>query len=121
MIFKIINWTVMAVALFYGLEGIGIIEKGKYFPTLPRLEASASDPSAWLGAAQWGFNQLGGLAQSRGGADFPTANLAGITGAFSGAKSSGSGQSITGSISNFVGGSGGGTGGYRMNYLSGYK
>lgn len=85
MIFRIINWTVMAIAIFYGLEGIGIVEKGKYFPTLPRLDARASDPMAWLGAAQWGFNQLGSLAQSRGGgADFPTGSApSSITESFS--------------------------------------
>ncbi|MBI1309076.1 MAG: hypothetical protein GC129_04385 [Proteobacteria bacterium] len=79
MIFKLINYTVMGIAVFYAAEGVGLIEKGKYFPTLPRLESSASDPMAWLGAAQWGFSQLGTLASSRG-ADFSTGSVAGITG-----------------------------------------
>jgi hypothetical protein len=64
MIFKLVNHTVMAIALFYVAEATGVIERGKYFPTLPRLEASASDPFAWLGAAQWGVSQVTQLARN---------------------------------------------------------
>jgi len=82
MIFKLINYTVMGIAVFYAVEGIGLVEKGKYFPSLPRLEASASDPMAWLGAAQWGFSQMGALASSGGGRDFNTGTVANLTGSF---------------------------------------
>lgn len=141
MIFRIVNWLVMAIAMFYVLEGTGLIEKGKYFPTLPRLDSRAGDPMAWLGAAQWGFNQIGGLASSRsgGGADFPTgtapsSTLSSITDSsifqnFSNRLSQATGGKFNGgSLSSALGGggSGGGTGydasgGYHMNYLSGYK
>lgn len=63
MLFKLVNQTVMAIALFYAAEATGLVERGRYFPTLPRLEASASDPMAWLGAAQWGVGQLTTLAR----------------------------------------------------------
>lgn len=66
MIFKLINYLVLGIALFYVLEGTGLVEKGKYFPTLPRLEASAGDPRAWLGAAEWGISHLVGYAGSKG-------------------------------------------------------
>lgn len=66
MIFRLINFLVLGIALFYVLEGTGLIERGKYFPTLPRLEASAGDPRAWLGAAEWGISHLVGAASSRG-------------------------------------------------------
>lgn len=86
MILRLINYAVMGVAIFYALEGSGVIEKGRYFPTLPRLEASASNPYAWLGAAQWGFSQLSGLASaqgaggyaSAGGSSFDTGSLSGM-------------------------------------------
>jgi hypothetical protein len=58
MIFRLANWTVMGLAIFYAAEGTGVIERGRYFPTLPRMEARAGDPSAWLGAVQWGFSAL---------------------------------------------------------------
>lgn len=64
MLFKLVNYTVMGIALFYAAEGTHLIERGKYFPTLPRLEASASDPMAWLGAAQWGVAQVVNLSRS---------------------------------------------------------
>lgn len=64
MLFKIVNYTVMGIALFYVAENTGLIERGKYFPTLPRLEASASDPMAWLGAAQWGVSHLTQMARN---------------------------------------------------------
>ncbi|RYG61894.1 MAG: hypothetical protein EON60_01705 [Alphaproteobacteria bacterium] len=64
MLFKLANNLVMALAVFYVAEGTGIIERGKYFPTLPRLEASASDPGAWFGAARWGVGQVVQLARS---------------------------------------------------------
>lgn len=63
MLFKLANYTVMAIALFYVAEGTHLIERGKYFPTLPRLEASASNPMAWLGAAQWGVSQISQIAR----------------------------------------------------------
>lgn len=107
MIFKLVNWTVMGIALFYGAEGVGLLEKGKFFPTLPRLEARASDPMAWLGAAQWGFSQLGQFAQSNGGADFSTGSLASVS-------DNPTFRNITDRISRSSGGGGG------TNYLSGY-
>jgi hypothetical protein len=58
MLFRLANWTVMGLAIFYAAEGTGAIERGRYFPTLPRLEASAGDPGAWFGAVQWGFTAL---------------------------------------------------------------
>lgn len=64
MLFKIANNLVMALAVFYVAEGTGVLERGKYFPTLPRLEASASDPGAWIGAARWGVGQVVQLARS---------------------------------------------------------
>jgi hypothetical protein len=66
MIFRLANWTVMGIAIFYMAEGTGMVERGKYFPTLPRLEASASDPAAWFGAAQWGVSALASRAEDRG-------------------------------------------------------
>ena len=62
MLFRLVNYTVLGIAAFYAVEGVGLVERGKYFPTLPRLEASASDPMAWVGAAQWGVAQLTNLA-----------------------------------------------------------
>jgi hypothetical protein len=59
----------MAIAMFYMAEGTGLVPRGQYFPTLPRLEASASDPAAWFGAIQWG---AAALAHS-GGANIPMA------------------------------------------------
>jgi hypothetical protein len=64
MLFKLVNNAVLALAAFYVAEGTGLIERGKYFPTLPRMEASASDPTAWLGAAKWGVSHLTTLARS---------------------------------------------------------
>ncbi len=64
MLFKCTSNLVMAIAVFYMAENTGLIEKGRYFPTLPRLEASASDPFAWLGAAQWGVGQIVQVARS---------------------------------------------------------
>lgn len=58
MLFRIANWTVMGLAMFYAAEGMGVLERGRYFPTLPRMEASAGDPSAWFGAVQWGFTAV---------------------------------------------------------------
>ncbi len=58
MLFRLTNWTVLGLTAFYVAEGVGALERGQYFPTLPRLEASASDPSAWLGAAHWGITAL---------------------------------------------------------------
>jgi hypothetical protein len=58
MIFRLTNWAVMSLALFYVAEGTGLLERGKYFPTLPRMEARAGDPSAWFGAVQWGVTAL---------------------------------------------------------------
>ncbi|MCA3244010.1 MAG: hypothetical protein INF43_01720 [Alphaproteobacteria bacterium] len=58
MLFRIANWTVMGLAMFYVAEGTGMLERGRYFPTLPRMEASAGDPGAWFGAVQWGFTAL---------------------------------------------------------------
>jgi hypothetical protein len=66
MIFKIVNYTILGIAFFYVIEGVGLVEKGKNFPTLPRLEASASDPMAWFGAAEWGVTHLLGFANSKG-------------------------------------------------------
>ena len=63
MLFKLVNYAVMSIALFYVAEGTGLIERGRYFPTLPRLEASASNPMAWLGAAQWGVAQVSQIAR----------------------------------------------------------
>ena len=80
MILRLANTVVIAIVALYVLEGTGVVEKRKYFPTLPRLEASASDPYAWLGAAQWGFSQLGVLAQgSSGGSSFDTGSLSAST------------------------------------------
>lgn len=62
MIFKLVNYTVMGIALFYAAEGTGLIERGRYFPTLPRLDATASDPMAWLGAVQWGVTAVASAA-----------------------------------------------------------
>jgi|GEM_PF-4868196 hypothetical protein len=62
MIFKIVNYLVLGIALFYVAEDTGLIEKNKYFPTLPRLDARASDPMAWLGAAEWGITHAVGMA-----------------------------------------------------------
>lgn len=78
MILRLANAVVMAIAVFYAVEGMGLVEKGRYFPTLPRLEASAGDPYAWLGAAQWGFSQLGQLAVANGADSFNTHNLPNI-------------------------------------------
>ena len=64
MIIKLVNYTVMGIAMFYAAEGFHLIERGKYFPTLPRLEASASDPRAWLGAAQWGVSKVAAVARN---------------------------------------------------------
>lgn len=77
MIFKLVNYTVMGIAMFYAAEGSHLIERGKYFPTLPRLDASASDYHAWLGAAQWGVSQVAGLARGNAAItqDVPVANL----------------------------------------------
>lgn len=74
MIFKIVNYAVMGIALFYVAEGTHLIERGKYFPTLPRLDASASDPMAWLGAAQWGVTAIAGLARPNTGNTTDTAS-----------------------------------------------
>lgn len=62
MLFKLANNIVLCLAAFYIAEATGLIERGKYFPSLPRLEASASDPMAWIGAAQWGIAKLTNLA-----------------------------------------------------------
>lgn len=62
MIFKMGNLLVVSLAVFYVAELTGLVEEGKYFPTLPRFEASAQDPMAWLGAAQWGLSKIGTLA-----------------------------------------------------------
>jgi hypothetical protein len=67
MILRLANWAVMGIALFYAAEGVGVVERGKYFPTLPRLEASASDPGAWFGAMQWGVGFVAGR-MNEGGA-----------------------------------------------------
>jgi hypothetical protein len=72
MLFRLANWTVMSIAMFYAAEGVGILERGRYFPTLPRLEARASDPMAWLGAAQWGVAKLASAAGAEG-LSFPQA------------------------------------------------
>src|SRR5690606_10216428 len=77
LIFKLVQYTVMGIAVFYAAEGTGLIARGQYCPSLPRLEATASDPMAWLGAAQWGFSQLGQFASSRG-ASFDTGSIASI-------------------------------------------
>lgn len=79
MILRLANTVVLAIVALYVLEGAGVVEKRRYFPTLPRLEASASDPYAWLGAAQWGFGQLGVFAQNRGGNSFDTGSLSAST------------------------------------------
>lgn len=63
MLFKLVNYTILGIAAFYIAENTGLLERGKYFPTLPRLEASAADPMAWIGAAQWGVTHLAGLAR----------------------------------------------------------
>jgi hypothetical protein len=60
MIFRLANWAVMGIAIFYLAEGTGVIPRGAYFPTLPRLEESARDPAAWFGAVQWGFSRIAG-------------------------------------------------------------
>lgn len=75
MLFKLVNYTVMGIAVFYAAEGFGLIEQRKYFPTLPRLEASASNPMAWLGAAQWGVSQVASIAKSNN-VELPAANSA---------------------------------------------
>lgn len=62
MLFKLVNNIILGIAAFYVVENTGLIERGKYFPTLPRLEASASDPMAWIGAAQWGIARLTSMA-----------------------------------------------------------
>jgi len=62
MLFKIVNYAILGLAAFYVAEGVGLLERGRYFPTLPRLEASASDPMAWLGALTWGAGRLTQLA-----------------------------------------------------------
>lgn len=62
MIFKIVNYLILGIALFYVAEDTGLIEKGKYFPTLPRLDARASNPMAWIGAAEWGVMQVAQMA-----------------------------------------------------------
>ena len=66
MILRLANWAIVGLALFYMAEGTGVIPRGEYFPTLPRLEESARDPSAWFGAVQWGVSRL---AQGSEGAD----------------------------------------------------
>ncbi|MFO0500421.1 MAG: hypothetical protein ACK5YK_01910 [Pseudomonadota bacterium] len=66
MIFRLANWAVMGIAIFYLAEGTGVVPRGAYFPTLPRLEESARDPAAWFGAVQWGFSRLAS-GQSNGG------------------------------------------------------
>ena len=71
MLFKLVHYTVMGIALLYVAEGTHLIERGKYFPSLPRLEESASDPFAWLGAAQWGVSQITQIARNN---DLPVPN-----------------------------------------------
>jgi hypothetical protein len=67
MLLKLVHYTVTGIALFYMAENTGLIERGKYFPTLPRLEASASDPMAWIGAVTWGVSHLTQVAGSAAG------------------------------------------------------
>lgn len=62
MLLKLVNYTIVGIALFYLAEGTHLIERGRYFPTLPRLDETASDPRAWLGAFTWGVGQAGQLA-----------------------------------------------------------
>lgn len=76
MVLRLINYVIIAIVALYVLEGAGVIEKRKYFPTLPRLEASAGDPYAWLGAAQWGISRVSSAAQGKsGGSSFDTGSL----------------------------------------------
>ncbi len=63
MLFKV-DKLILCLAAFYIAENTGLIERGKYFPTLPRMEASASDPMAWISAAQWGVARLTDMAGS---------------------------------------------------------
>ncbi len=81
MIFRLTNWAVIGLALFYVAEGTGLLERGKYFPTLPRLEASAGDPAAWFGAVQWGVTAL---TQGAGTATAHSGGRSGAGGHFSG-------------------------------------
>ena len=55
---RLATLLVTAIAGLYALEFLGVVNKREYFPTLPRLEASASDPAAWGKAAQWGWERL---------------------------------------------------------------
>jgi hypothetical protein len=80
MIFRLTNWAVMGLALFYVAEGTGLLERGKYFPTLPRMEARAGDPAAWFGAVQWGITAL------TQGAGQATANYGGGGGGYYGGQ-----------------------------------
>jgi hypothetical protein len=66
MLLRIATLGISAIAMFYALEGVGVLPRGEYFPSLPRLESSAASPSAWLGAAAWGVKWVA-CASGKGG------------------------------------------------------
>lgn len=55
MLLRLCSWLISGIAILYVLEFTGIIQEREYFPSLPRLEANASDPSRWFEAAHWGI------------------------------------------------------------------
>lgn len=63
---RILSLVITALAIFYVLEGVGVVDKRVYFPTLPRLEASAASPAAWLDAASWGVKWVSCASQKGG-------------------------------------------------------
>lgn len=66
MLLRIASLGLTALALLYALEGIGVVDKRLYFPSLPRLESSAASPAAWLDAASWGVKWVS-CASMKGG------------------------------------------------------
>ncbi|PIZ31693.1 MAG: hypothetical protein COY40_01305 [Alphaproteobacteria bacterium CG_4_10_14_0_8_um_filter_53_9] len=51
MIARLVSGAVVALALLFAAESLGVIEKRQYFPTLPRLEASTAGD--WSAAGGW--------------------------------------------------------------------
>lgn len=75
---RIVSLILMAMAGLYLLELSGVVPERKFFPSLPRLEASAADPASWTGAAQWGLDA------AQGALDRPYARDATLTPSFHG-------------------------------------
>lgn len=63
MIVKILSTALLGIAALFGLEAVGVVPAGKYFPSMPRLDPETNTAANWLSAGNWGLNTVSCMTQ----------------------------------------------------------